>query len=530
MDDRGFKTKVCPFSGLIITYKDEWCNIPFTDSYSGSFELIDSNILHTQAVGDSSNSEAVSKFFKRRVDILSECNLLGTNYYELKDYSQVYNNPGKQSRMVVKDTLEKEEGHLHAFVCYGGSFIVRTILRVANNLFTTPIKIESARSYEEGLERILQYRSGTHNVKLPYAGVKTVSAMQFGLELRNLVDTVGQINWKVSGDEDFHEIPDTALFKQVYDLLAVIKSDNDVLIESLISKEEEQRTTNVKLNELMSELSDAKMNLEVKVEKRTVELQFAKDMAEEAMQVKSRFLANMSHELRTPLHAILSFAELGEKRSVSIEDNKIPKYFGRIKESGDRLLETVSDILDLSKLASGKVSYIKTKNSIADTIKTILNELAQLIKNKSIYVDLSIECTYKVVMYDNVRIMQVLRNLLSNAIKFSPVDSTITIQIKDSFLIDEISFIEYPSIECRVIDEGVGIPKGELISVFDEFVQSSSSDSGAGGTGLGLAISKEIIENHQGQIWAMYNKHGPGSTFIFSIPIEPHGNTEGTIE
>ncbi|MGL1935898.1 MAG: HAMP domain-containing histidine kinase [Fibrobacterales bacterium] len=526
MNERGFKSKVCPFSGLTITYKDEWCNISFTDSYSGSFELIDSNILHAIAVGDSSNPEGVSQFFKRREKILIECNLLGTHYYELKDYSGVYNNPGKQSRMVVKEALEKEEGHLQAFVSYGGSFIVRTILRVANNLFLTPIKLESARSYEEGLERILSYRLGGHDEEAPYNDIGAVSAHQFATELRSLVNTVGNINWKVSGDEEFHMVPDSALFKQVYDLLAVIKSDNDVLIENLISKEEEQRTTNVKLQELMTELSDAKINLETKVKKRTEELQFAKDRAEEAIQVKSQFLANMSHEFRTPLHAILSFAELGEKRSVSIEDEKIIKYFGRIKESGDRLLETVSDILDLSKLASGKVSYIKTKNSITDTVRTILNELAQLIKNKSITIDLSIECTQRVAVYDNVRIMQVLRNLLSNAIKFSPEDSTITIQVVDSILIDDKVDAEYPAIECRVIDEGVGVPEGELISVFDEFVQSSSSDNGAGGTGLGLPISKEIIESHSGQIWAMYNQHGPGSTFIFSIPIEPYEDSE----
>ncbi len=517
----GLKEKICNVTGVTITYKDEWQNIPLSERYSGSFEIIDRDIIYCIPAGDSSDFEGVIKFLERREEILREMNLWDKTYYEIKDYSHVFNNPGRRSRMIVKDDMTRQENHMLGFVSHGASVVIRTIFKVAQKLFRSPINLDSVDTYEEAISKIMEYKKKPSKSTLLYPKTKSLSKKEFAKYLDFLIEDIGMINWNIAGTTVFESVSDDAPFKPVYDLLAVIKSDNDELIKSLLQKEEELHLANNKLKDTTDELSRAKNHLEDEVSRRTVELEYAKDRAEEAMQVKSRFLANMSHELRTPLHAILSFAEFGQKRFDTSTKEKIIKYFKRIHESGNRLLITVNDILDLSKLSSGKISYKKTKNSVVDTIRVVLTELSPLLHNKEIDVVFEDDVENKIAFYDNVRIMQVVRNLISNAIKFSPLKSTITIVLRDSFLIDDIKCKEHKAIEVHIVDEGIGVPEDELALVFEEFVQSSVSEDNTGGTGLGLPISKEIIENHCGQIWAMYNRDKPGSTFAFSIPIVP---------
>jgi len=233
-----------------------------------------------------------------------------------------------------------------------------------------------------------------------------------------------------------------------------------------------------------------------------------KEQAETANKEKSEFLANMSHELRTPMHGILSFASFGIKRGDIVSKEKVKQYFTNIKISGDRLLVLLNDLLDLSKLEAGKMELHKEQTNLNELFTHCCNEQAQRMQELGLNIVVNTRHPQVTGYVDAIRITQVMTNILSNAIKFSPENSKISVAITQDNT-REITF--------SLQDEGIGIPEAELETIFDAFIQSSKTKSGAGGTGLGLAISKEIITLHGGVIWAESTQNG-GASFIFTLP------------
>ena len=267
---------------------------------------------------------------------------------------------------------------------------------------------------------------------------------------------------------------------------------------------------NLRLRRSKETLEENETKLNQLVEEKTHHLKLAKEEAEIANKEKSRFLANMSHELRTPMHAILSFASLGLKRT---EEQKAFGYFDKIHVSGKRLTKLLDDLLDLSKLESGKLEPDFENNDIGIVMLECIESVESLLNEKNISINFNYE-TEIIGFFDEKLITQVIINLLSNAIKFSPEDTRVNVIIR----IDK----NEQTIIVSVTDEGVGIPKNEIIDIFDQFVQSTVTRTGSGGTGLGLPISKEIIHLHHGKIWAESPPEGKnsGSSFIFQIPIQ----------
>lgn len=245
----------------------------------------------------------------------------------------------------------------------------------------------------------------------------------------------------------------------------------------------------------------------------------AKLNADRANQSKSEFLANMSHELRTPMHAILSFASMGDEKALDAKPEKLKQYFSRISDSGRRLLALLNDLLDLSKLESGVVGCHFKHHNVVRIVDSVLQEMSGLIKQKAVEIIHLPADDGAEAQCDSEKILQVVRNLLSNAVKFTPSGQQIVLQYFHSTLPGVQSTQPVPALGVRVIDHGIGIPEGELSSVFDKFVQSSKTKTGAGGTGLGLAICKEIIDRHGGVIYASNNEYG-GATFEFKIPVQ----------
>ena len=262
------------------------------------------------------------------------------------------------------------------------------------------------------------------------------------------------------------------------------------------------------------------LQLQISSQKHEQELMVQTEKAELANRAKSEFLANMSHELRTPMHAILGFSSLGSNKVGSVANEKIAGYFTRINESGQRLLYLLNDLLDLSKLEAGRMDFEFSENDLQESIKIIADELAPLFLERCLTVDIEPFSVSTHAIYDKEKIEQVIRNLLSNAIKFTPDCMSVLVYFEESLLYskeDPSEEAAIPAISVSIMDQGTGVPEGELENIFEKFVQSSKTSTGAGGTGLGLSISKEIIAGHGGSIRASNSKDG-GAIFTFLLP------------
>ncbi|MCF6282835.1 MAG: PAS domain S-box protein [Candidatus Polarisedimenticolaceae bacterium] len=269
------------------------------------------------------------------------------------------------------------------------------------------------------------------------------------------------------------------------------------------------------------ELRKHRDNLQGLVDEQTAYLKKAISVAENANHAKSEFLANMSHELRTPMHAILSFAALGERKIEGATRERLLSYFSRISVSGERLMLLLNDLLDLSKMEAGHVEFDLQLHDLREVVELAVNDFSALLNEHSQTIKIVSTKLDTNVWFDKPRMLQVLSNLLSNAIKFTPDGRSIEI----SFAQDELSVgrrdddIKVPAIAVSVADQGIGVPEDELDAVFNQFIQSSKTNTGAGGTGLGLAISKDIIVGgHHGTLKA--DNHANGAVFTFVIPCK----------
>lgn len=247
--------------------------------------------------------------------------------------------------------------------------------------------------------------------------------------------------------------------------------------------------------------------------------------AERAKRAKDSFFSRISHEIRNPIHAILSLAKLGFKRSgTGFQDHKIFSYFSDIRSAAEKLLILVNDLLDKSKMESGKFLFDFRRNDINDTVNEVVSELKPLMNDYNVNVILSNEISNPYLICDAVRIRQVFRNILLNAIVYSPPDGEIRIILKETAAVTgrrSDDTLPVPSLQVTIEDQGPGIPENETDLIFEPFVQSSQQHrkGGLDSSGLGLTISREIINAHYGKIWAENRQEG-GACFGFVIPYQ----------
>ncbi len=241
------------------------------------------------------------------------------------------------------------------------------------------------------------------------------------------------------------------------------------------------------------------------------DLREAKDAAERAYAAKSQFLANMSHELRTPLNAIIGFSEMMQRQLLGpIGTPKYLEYIAGIRESGEHLLDLISDILNMSKIEAGKYELDLEELNIAKIVRLAIHMMEGRALDASIKITADIENEDRVIVADRRAVMQILLNLLSNAVKFSDPGSAVRVEC-----------VERPDfIAIRVHDKGIGIPANKLKNIGKPFEQAASHYTRQHeGSGLGLAITKELTELHGGQLH-IESTLGVGTTVTIRMPYD----------
>jgi len=260
-----------------------------------------------------------------------------------------------------------------------------------------------------------------------------------------------------------------------------------------------------------SELKKQQAMLERKVEERTKALEHAKNIAESATLSKTRFLSNMSHEIRTPLNAIIGFLSLLELDKL---DSKNKLYIDQINEGSKNLLNIINDVLDISKMESGKLEVHYDQIDLEQLIEKKANFYHDLFKTQNLAFEVSYKCIHKQYYTDQNLLNMILNNLLSNALKYTKVGS-VFLSVNEKI----ISSIE-SQIIIEVADTGIGIQKknfSKIFNVFEQIVQVNQFDYK--GSGLGLALTKQVVELLNGTI-SFRSSYQKGSTFIVTLPMK----------
>jgi CheY-like chemotaxis protein/signal transduction histidine kinase len=366
-----------------------------------------------------------------------------------------------------------------------------------------------------------------------------VESISIGFNSFKIKDEVNKLLEKTIEQSEALQLQQTELRKQNEELQVQqesLKKSNVELeekSEELKQSEQSLQTQQEELRVINEELEEKTKTLELqseKVKEQNISLEgIRRNLEKKAEELeisskyKSEFLANMSHELRTPLNSLLILSKnLSENREKNLNDDQI-ESLGIIYQSGHDLLKLINDILDLSKIESGKMILNFETFASTDIVHSLKHGFQHMAEEKKIGFEIKMEKDFpEKLTTDFQRLGQVLKNIISNAIKFTENGkiSIILEKANKNQNYNNEKLRQHDVICFRVKDTGVGIPKEKLNEIFEAFLQVDGSTSRTyGGTGLGLSISRELIKLLGGEI-QLESKLGKGSDFVVFLPVD----------
>jgi signal transduction histidine kinase len=292
-----------------------------------------------------------------------------------------------------------------------------------------------------------------------------------------------------------------------YNAPAVTEGDEEII--AILASQLAQSLEN---SQLFEQVYRSSRTLETKVNDRTKELSHALKEVEEISKKKSEFISAVSHELRTPLTSIKGYASILMTGKVGNIPDAVKERLGKINTHSDNLVKLINDLLDISRIESGRVEMKAARHPVRPMLENISDLLTPQLRDKGVNLTLNIPSDMPEIEYDDTQLDRAFINLIGNAIKFTPANGIITVNAHPNLEREEVLF--------EVADTGIGISRENIAKLFAEFFRVDNEiNMKVKGTGLGLALAKNIVEAHYGHMWVT-SEEGQGTTFHFTIPFQ----------